>query len=112
MVSVLILSEMARTRNSIWVVAMYGSPYDSKATVLVFAASSISLPSSTSHLGASLNWPFVICWRNLVCSSGIGLVNCSKYTISDSEIILRALSVSASDPPIPRPTNQSIIFRF
>ena len=112
MVSVLILSEIARIRNSMCVVAMYGSPYDSKATCFVFAASRISFPSSTNHLGASLKWPFVSCSRNLVSCYFIGLVNCSKYTVLDSEIIFFILSDNVSAPPIPRPTNQSITFRF
>src|SRR5574338_1493817 len=112
MVFVLVPSDIARTRSSMCVVAMYGSPYDNSATWFFFAASRISCPSSTNHLGASLNWPFVIDSRFLTSSVLIGLVNCSKYTVSDSEIIFRALSDNASEPPIPRPTNHSIIFRF
>jgi len=61
---------------------MYGSPYANNTTFFFFAFFKISLPSSTSHLFASLNSPFVALFILAKSDFPIGLVNCSRYTIS------------------------------
>ena len=109
---VLILSSIALVLNSMWVVAIYGSPYANNTTFFFFAFFKISLPSSTSHLFASLNSPFVAFLIFVKSDFAIGLVNCSKYTISAFDKISNASIGIDLNPEIPKPTHHSLTKYF
>ena len=91
---------------------MYGSPYDNSTTFFFFAFSKISLPSSTSHLFAGLNSPFDAFLILVKSDFPMGLVNCSKYTISAFDKTSSASLGIDLNPEIPKPTNHSIIAFF
>ena len=88
---------------------MYGSPYEINTVSLFFAFSRISLPSSTNHRFAVLNFPFEISSNCFFSVSEMGLVNDSKYTISAFLITSKVLSDNSEIPEIPNPINHSII---
>ena len=105
-------NSIALARNSICVVAMYGSPYASKTTFFSIDFSKISLPSSTNHLFAGMNSPFIAFLILSTSDFPMGLVNCSRYTISAFDIISNPSTGMDSNPEIPRPTNDNIIVIF
>ena len=109
---VFIFSSIALVLNSMCVVAMYGSPYESKTTFFFFAFCKISFPSSTNHLFAGLNSPFVMFLILAKSDFPIGLVNCSRYTISAFDKMSSASLGIDLNPEIPKPTNQSITASF